>query len=101
MPRLSPYSRRLSVISRSIGPKADSNGTPDEVLSRLNMPNAFRDRIKPYLNNTSDLGRQSDALLDWAAENAKTYIGVLELMITNAKKSALTHALPSSGQART
>ncbi len=68
--------------------KADSNGTPDEVLSRLNMPSAFRDGTMLFLENTRDLVHQSDPMLDWAVENGNVYIGALKLMVENAKKPA-------------
>jgi len=67
---------------------ADSSGSAEEVLSRLNMPAPFRNGIMLYLDNTRDLPRQPEAMLEWAAANAHVYIGTLELMMKNARQPA-------------
>ena len=67
---------------RGIEPAGKS---PSELLGLLTMPDSWKQGIADFLKHTDDPAHEPQAMVDWAAENAHVYIGVLDTLLGNQK----------------
>jgi len=59
-----------------------------QLLDLVPIDKAFSDGIRNYLDTTEDLVHLSEPVAKWAATSGTTFVGVLDMLIKNAKTPA-------------
>jgi hypothetical protein len=59
-----------------------------ELLDLVGMNATFKNGIRDYLDRTTDLIHMSVPMREWAVTNGTTFVGVLDMLIKNAKTPA-------------